>query len=167
MDECQNFLTLPYPLEDMLAEARAYRLSMVLAHQHLAQLPRDLREGISANARSKVFFNASPEDARDLERHTAPTLTAHDLSHLGAFQAAARLVVDSEETPAFTLRTRPLPPPIPGRAHALRRSARAAYGAKPAARHGRPNRPGGDDPRTRFLHTTAPAPTAPTGKDQA
>ena len=44
----------------------------VLAHQHLAQLPRDLREGISANARNKVFFNASPEDARALARHTLP-----------------------------------------------------------------------------------------------
>ncbi|MCC9738484.1 type IV secretory system conjugative DNA transfer family protein [Streptomyces sp. MNU89] len=73
----------------MLAEARGYRLSMLLAHQHLAQLPRDLREGISANARNKIFFNASPEDANALERHTLPTLAAHDLAHLGPFQAAA------------------------------------------------------------------------------
>ncbi|PGH46694.1 type IV secretory system conjugative DNA transfer family protein, partial [Streptomyces sp. Ru87] len=83
IDEAHNFLTLPYPLEDMLAEARGYRLSMLLAHQHLAQLPRDLREGISANARNKIFFNASPEDANALERHTLPTLAAHDLAHLG------------------------------------------------------------------------------------
>lgn len=116
LDECQNFLTLPYPLEDMLAEARAYRLSLVLAHQNLAQLPVDLREGVSANARSKVFFSVSPEDARALERHTKPALAAHDLSHLGGYQAAARLVTAGQETGAFTLRTRPLPPPIPGRA---------------------------------------------------
>ncbi len=120
IDEAHNFLTLPYPIEDMLAEARGYRLSMVLAHQNLAQLPKELREGISANARNKIFFNASPEDSRDLERHTAPTLRTHDLSHLGAFQAAARLVVGSGDTPAFTLRTRPLPPAVPGRAQYLR-----------------------------------------------
>ena len=47
IDECQNFLNLPYPLEDMLAEARAYRLSVTMAHQNLAQLPPDLRQGIS------------------------------------------------------------------------------------------------------------------------
>ncbi|MZG20186.1 type IV secretion system DNA-binding domain-containing protein, partial [Streptomyces sp. SID5914] len=88
IDEAHNYLTLPYPLEDMLAEARGYRLSMLLAHQHLAQLPRDLREGISANARNKVFFNASPEDANALERHTLPTLASHDLAHLGPYQAA-------------------------------------------------------------------------------
>jgi hypothetical protein len=115
LDECQNFLTLPYPLEDILAEARAYRLSLVLAHQNLAQLPADLREGVSANARSKIFFSVSPEDGRDLERHTKPALVAHDLSHLGSYQAAARLVADGHETAAFTLQTRPLPPAIEGR----------------------------------------------------
>ena len=138
IDECQNFLTLPYPLEDMLAEARAYRLAVTMAHQNLAQLPPDLREGISANARSQIIFSASPEDARVLERHTAPVLTAHDLSHLGAYQAAARLVAGSAEAPAFTFRTRPLPPAVPGRARIVRRAARAAHasgtavGAKPA-----------------------------------
>ena len=29
MDECQNFLNLPYPLQDMLAEARVYRLAVL------------------------------------------------------------------------------------------------------------------------------------------
>jgi hypothetical protein len=116
----QNFLNLPYPLEDMLAEARAYRLAVTMAHQNLAQLPPDLRQGISANARSQIIFNASPEDARVLERHTLPYLTAHDLSHLGAYQAAAKLITGSAEAPAFTLRTQPLPPPTPGRARLIR-----------------------------------------------
>ncbi len=128
LDECQNFLMLPHGLPDMLAEARAYRLSLVLAHQDLAQLPRELREGISANARSKIFFTCSPEDARDLQRHTSPTLTAHDLSHLGLYQAAARLIAAGQETPAFTLRTRPAPPAVPGRADLVRRAAREVYG---------------------------------------
>ena len=115
VDECQNFLHLPRCFDEMLAEARGYRLSMVLAHQHLGQLPKELRETVSANARTKVWFTMSPEDARALERHVAPNLTEHDLSHLGAYTAAARLVVDGEETPAFTLATRPAPPAIPGR----------------------------------------------------
>jgi hypothetical protein len=136
LDEGHNFLNLPYPVEDMIAEARGYRLSLTFAHQNLAQLPRDLREGISANARSKIIFNASPEDARDLERHTAPLLSAHDLSHLGAYQAAARLVASGEERPAFTLLTTPLPAPIPGREQAIRNAARAAYGRAPGESSG-------------------------------
>jgi hypothetical protein len=146
IDECQNFLNLPYPLEDMLAEARAYRLSVVMAHQNLAQLPPDLREGISANARSQVIFNASPEDARALERHTFPHLTAHDLSHLGAYQAAAKLIAASADTPAFTLRTQPLPPPVPGRARLIRVTG---YPTAPAPAQKDPPAagPAGGDPR--------------------
>ncbi|MBL1102824.1 type IV secretion system DNA-binding domain-containing protein [Streptomyces coffeae] len=134
VDEAHNFLTLPYPLEDMLAEARGYRLSMALAHQHLAQLPRDLREGISANARNKIFFNTSPEDASALERHTLPTLAAHDLAHLGPYQATARLLTGGAESAAFTLTTRPLPPPIPGRATDLRAAAAARTGPRTTTR---------------------------------
>ncbi len=133
LDECQNFLSLPIGLEEMLAEARAYRLALILAHQDLAQLPNDLREGVSANARSKLIFSISPEDARTLERHTLPVLTAHDLSHLDAFQAAARLVVDSAEQPACTLRTRPLTAPIPGRAAQIRQHAHTAATASKEA----------------------------------
>ena len=161
IDECQNFLTLPYPLEDLLAEARAYRLSITMAHQNLAQLPADLAAGISANARSQVIFTASPEDARALERHTLPNLAAHDLAHLGAYQAAARLVTGGGETPAFTFRTQPLPPAVPGRARLIRAAARAAYSGS-AARTAAPAGPrGGSDPRRHIPAATARPVTLP------
>ncbi|MFJ8927606.1 type IV secretory system conjugative DNA transfer family protein [Streptomyces sp. NPDC102364] len=124
IDEAHTFLNLPYAMEDLLAEARGYRLSLTLAHQYLRQLPRDLAEGVSANARTKVFFNASPEDARHLALHTGPQLTDHDLSHLDVFHIAVRPVVHGAELPAFTAVTQKLPPPIPGRADAIRRAAR-------------------------------------------
>ncbi|HTZ44878.1 MAG TPA: type IV secretion system DNA-binding domain-containing protein [Jatrophihabitans sp.] len=154
VDECQNFLNLPYPLEDMLAEARGFRLAMTLAHQHLGQLSRDLHDGIAANARNKIFFTASPDDARQLARHTAPRLSEHDLAHLDAFHAAARLVVAGQATAPFTFTTTPLPAVVPGAARAIRRAS--AHGAKPTRRHvdraGRavatvPERVSGMDPR--------------------
>jgi predicted ATPase len=108
VDECQNFVTtLPRSFDEVLAEARGYRVSFALSHQHLGQLPRDLRDSVSANARNKVFFNVSPEDAFVLARHTSPRLTDHDLSNLGAYQAAVRLVVKAQDQPAFTMKTRP------------------------------------------------------------
>ena len=124
VDECHNFLNLAYPLEDMLAEARGYRLSMTLAHQYLGQLPKELEEGISTNARSKIFFNASPEDAKRLARHTMPRLSDHDLSNLGVYHVAARLVLGGEEAPPFTAVTKKLRPAIPGRAKAIRKAAK-------------------------------------------
>ncbi len=132
VDEAHNFLHLPYRYEELLAEARGYRLGLVLAHQHLAQLPPELRDAAAANARSKVYFTTSPEDARHLEPHVAPELGAHDLAHLGAFQAAFRPLRAGQELPACTLQTRPLPQPVPGRADQVRAAARRRYGRTPA-----------------------------------
>jgi energy-coupling factor transporter ATP-binding protein EcfA2 len=128
VDEAHNFMALPGALDDVLAEARGYRLSLTLAHQHLGQLPRDLAEAASANARNKVYFNVSPEDARVLARHTEPSVRAYDLSHLGAYQVACRLVVGGQDLHAFTLRTRPMARAVPGRAAEARTAARAHAG---------------------------------------
>ncbi|MEU5001505.1 type VI secretion protein [Streptomyces sp. NPDC021622] len=142
IDEAHHFLNLPYALGDMLAEARGYRLSVTLAHQYLRQLPRELEEGISTNARTKIFFNASPEDAHHLVRHTEPRITEHDLSHLDAFHAVVRPVLHGAQMPAFTAVTQQLPPPAPGRAKriraAARRNARPEAGPTPLPTPGSP-----------------------------
>ncbi|MFI7523808.1 helicase HerA domain-containing protein [Micromonospora globbae] len=133
IDEAQNFLTLANSLDTMLAEARKYRLSLVLSHQDLAQFPKDLLAAASANARNKIYFSCAPEDARVLARHTLPELDEHDLTHLDAYTAAARLVVDGRQTPAFTMRTRP-PKPVVGAATAIRRiAARRVQPQQPSA----------------------------------
>jgi hypothetical protein len=111
LDEAHNVLNLAGSVADMLAEARGYRLSLVLAHQDLAQLPREMLMAISANARNKVVFSCSPEDAKVLARHTLPELDEHDLAHLDAHTAVARLLVEARTTAAFTLATRPPTPP--------------------------------------------------------
>jgi hypothetical protein len=105
VDEMHNYLVLPRSFEDLLAEARGYRLSLVLAHQHMGQLPRDMRDALGANARTKVVFTCSPEDAFNLARHYSPELGEQDLSHLSAFQAACRPCVGGGLGAAFTFRT--------------------------------------------------------------
>jgi hypothetical protein len=110
LDEAHRFLHLHTPIDTMLSQARGYGLGMVLALQNFAQLgTRELREGVSANTLHKLFFRLSPEDATYAERHTYPLLSAHDLSHLDNYVAAARLHPDGIDRPAFTLRTRELP----------------------------------------------------------
>lgn len=110
LDECQMFLNMPVRIEDLLAQARGYRMGCVLAHQNLAQLPPELRAGLSANAATKLIFRVSPEDATTLERHVHPTLSAHDLANLDRYTLAARLHLNNAPTPAFTVATNPLPP---------------------------------------------------------
>jgi hypothetical protein len=134
VDEAHNFLTLPGSVDDMLAEARGFRLGLVLAHQNLAQLPKETAAALSANARSKVVFNVDPSDARELSRHTKPELDEHDLAHLDIYTAAARLLAGNRELPGFTFTTNP-PAPIVGAATAIRQEVAAAHlppGQEPA-----------------------------------
>lgn len=121
VDETHNYLALPRSFEDLLAEARGYRLSLVLAHQHMGQLTKDVRDALAANARTKVVFTCSPEDAFVLERHFAPDLSAYDLSHLATFQSACRPCVRGGQGQAFTFRTEALPDGSKARAEAVRR----------------------------------------------
>ena len=75
---------------------------------------------LSANARNKIYFSCAPEDATQLARHTLPELDNHNLSHLDAYTAAARLTIDGRETAAFTLTADPARPRV-GDAAAIRR----------------------------------------------
>src|SRR6266545_3079133 len=87
-----------------------------------------MREAIAANARTKILFQLSAEDAAALERLVAPELHAHDLAHLPAHTAAVRLCHGGETGPAFTLTTEPLPAGSPRRAEAVRTEARERAG---------------------------------------
>jgi hypothetical protein len=116
----------------MLAEARGYRLSLCLAHQHLGQLPKEMREALAANARTKLYFQLSPHDAQTLGKEVEPELAAHDLAHLPRYTAAVRLCHAGETGPAFTLTTEPLNHADPERADAVRADSRARNGTERA-----------------------------------
>ncbi len=128
VDEMHNYIHLPRSFEDMLAEARKYRLGLVLAHQHFGQLTTDMREALGANARTKVIFVCSPTDAKHLERYFMPELAEHDLAHLERFQAACRPCIQGGHGRAFTFRTLPLPPAVEGRAAEVRRRSAELWG---------------------------------------
>jgi hypothetical protein len=106
VDEVQDFAHAPIPWSEMFSQGRKYALALTVAHQNLDQLPRELREAILANARSRVVFTPGASDARVLARDFEPSLTAADLLALDAFHAAATLALDSGgAAPPVTLRT--------------------------------------------------------------
>jgi len=128
LDEFPNYLSLPQSLEDVLAEARSFRLGLVLAHQHLRQLPAAVRQAVLANARTRIVFQCSQDDATVLGREFGPVVTATDLRSLDRHRAAIRLCVDGSTRPAFVGRT--LPPPPAGDAEVaeqIRRLSRTRY----------------------------------------
>jgi hypothetical protein len=66
---------------------------MVLAHQHLGQLPKELKTAVLANARSRICFQLTHEDAATmLARNTQ--LIPDDFENLRRFHIYTRLVHD-------------------------------------------------------------------------
>ncbi len=148
IDEFQDFLNLPTPIPDLLAQARALGLGLTLANQNLSQLTPEVREAVLANARSRVIFQPSAADARRLAQEVAPRLTAKDLQGLGAHEVVATLAIGSRVAPPATGVTRPAPPVISDGAD-IRERSRQRYGrdrdeieAEMRARHERPRGPG-------------------------
>ncbi len=66
IDEFQNYATESFSI--VLSEARKYGLSLIMAHQTLAQIPEELRSLILGNAGIQVFFRLNRHDATALSK---------------------------------------------------------------------------------------------------
>lgn len=127
VDEVQDFAASPVPWDELFAQGRKYGVSLTVAHQNLEQLPKELREIVLANARSKVAFALSASDARVMERVFAPAMSAADLQALDPYGVVAQVALDDGSTARpVTLLTPPPRPPL-GSADAVRASSRQLY----------------------------------------
>ncbi len=132
VDEVQDFADAPIPWDEMFAQGRKYGLALSVAHQNLAQLPRELREIVLANARSKAIFALSASDAKIMEQLFAPALTASDLQALDAYSIAAQVALDDGSTAQPVTLTTPPPPASLGSCEQVRRASRLTF-ARPRA----------------------------------
>ena len=114
------------PWKDTLAEARSYQLGLVLANQHTGQLPAKVLEAVKANARSKVVFGISRDDAEKMHKEFPPLGTS-DLQTLGQYEVVAQLMTETGTAPVATARTAP-PPRAIRTGEALIEASRAVYG---------------------------------------
>lgn len=110
LDEFQDVLRLPLDLADLLAQARGLGAGLTLAHQHLGQLPKDVRSAVLATARSQAVFQVAADDARVLAQGFSPSLEAADLMGLDGFHFALRPVWQGRVARAVTGRSLPLGP---------------------------------------------------------
>jgi hypothetical protein len=111
IDEFQDVIHLNTPLPDVLAQARGMGVGFTLAHQHLGQLPPPVKAAVLANARSRIVWQLSADDAASIAR-TTPLLAGEDLTSLERFEVYMSLVSNGRVTPFMSGRTRPLPPPL-------------------------------------------------------
>lgn len=126
VDEIQEFLRFSDDLSEALALARSLRAAFHLAHQHEAQLPKSMLEALRNNARSKVFFQLQPGDAKNAAAGQS-VVAAEDFSSLPAFGIYASVVRDNSVQPWASGTTLP-PPPTTSDPEEVRRRSRERYG---------------------------------------
>jgi hypothetical protein len=71
IDEFQNFATEEFI--DTLSEARKYGLVLIMAHQNLSQLPKNLQDSILTNCGIQCYFRVCRRDAEILAKEAFET----------------------------------------------------------------------------------------------
>ncbi len=126
IDEVQDYLRIG-DIGDALAQARSMGLGITAANQSFSQFSPSMREAFLTNARSRVAFQQSPRDARELASISRGQVEADDLLALPAYQAYAQVLVDGTPAPWVSLSTRLMPPATSNPA-AIRHLSRSQYG---------------------------------------
>ena len=93
--------------KQLLAQARKFGASVVLATQSIYQLPNDVKQEVKSNANIKVVLMTSgPDDAREAIKNLASDqLSDVDMMAIERFHGYARVMVHGERQPPFYFKT--------------------------------------------------------------
>lgn len=105
IDEFQNFSTDAFA--SILAEARKYRLCLVLSHQYIDQLPLQIRQAVFGNVGTLIAFRVGYTDAEVLEKEFGKTFSATAIADVIRYQAVVKLLDEGTNTEPFRARTLP------------------------------------------------------------
>lgn len=103
VDEFHNFATDTF--DEILSEARKYRLNLTIAHQFIGQLDRKIKTTVFGNVGSIISFRVGGDDAPALAAEFRPRFTERDIINLGVREFCLKMSVDGEVTEAFSGRT--------------------------------------------------------------
>jgi type IV secretion system coupling TraD/TrwB family protein len=102
-DEFHTFTTLSTAA--MLSELRKYHVGLILAHQYLSQLERQVRDSILGNVGTFISFRLGASDARLLEPEFLPEFSASDLMRLPNYHIYLKLMVEGVVSSPFSAQT--------------------------------------------------------------
>jgi len=114
VDEFQNFATESFA--DILSEARKYRLSLIMAHQYIAQLTSTgatggkvtkVKDAVFGNVGTIVAFRVGSPDAEDMIKEFEPYFIEEDLVNLTKYCIYLRLMIDGVASKPFSANTLP------------------------------------------------------------
>jgi hypothetical protein len=109
VDEFQNFATDTFAT--ILSEARKYRLSLIMAHQYIAQLTKTptghddtrVRDAVFGNVGTMLSFKVGADDAEYLAKEYAPTLSEQDILSIANYKAYIKLNIHNTTSRPFSL----------------------------------------------------------------
>lgn len=111
IDEFQNFIT--DSISVILAEARKYKLNLIIGHQYIAQLVQnhdtDVRDAVFGNVGNIICFRIGVDDVEIMGKQLAPDVSEYDLLNIEKFSAYTRLLIDNTATSTFNMSCFPLP----------------------------------------------------------
>ncbi len=125
VDEFHNFATDSF--DEILSEARKYRLNLTLANQFLGQLGEKIRKTVFGNVGSLLAFRVGGEDASILEGEFSPRFAARDIVNLGVRDFIVKMSIDGELEDAFSARTLNVDLPKDNFAEEVREFSRKTY----------------------------------------
>ena len=130
IDEFQNFIT--DSISVILAEARKYRLNLIMAHQYIGQLSQNndtrVRDAIFGNVGTIAAFRVGVDDTEILEKQFAPEISAYDLLNIDRYNAYIRILIDNAPTKPFNMATFAPPRGSAEIATAIKELSRLKYG---------------------------------------
>ncbi|MBU4332271.1 type IV secretion system DNA-binding domain-containing protein [Patescibacteria group bacterium] len=113
IDEFQNFVT--DSIATILAEARKYKLNLIMAHQYIGQLIKNqdtkTRDAIFGNVGTVASFRVGVDDAETIAKQLGPPVTEYDVMNMERYNAYTRLLVDNQASKPFNMATLA---PVPG-----------------------------------------------------
>lgn len=106
VDEFQNFVAIE-TFEDILSEARKYRLCLALANQYIGQLEEDLRKAIFGNVGTLITFPIGAENGEILEKEFHPEFNRKALIMHDKYHIYLKLAINGKTSKPFSATTLP------------------------------------------------------------
>lgn len=137
IDEFQNFIT--DSIATILAEARKYRLNLIIGHQYIGQLVHGggvegkqgdtrVRDAVFGNVGTLLSFRIGVDDAEFMAKQFAPVFSEYDLINIPRYNAYARLMIDNQAARPFSMETLAPVPGDVGLAEKIKQLSRLKYG---------------------------------------
>lgn len=101
VDEFQNYATEDFAV--ILAEARKYRLNLIVANQYIGQIDEEVKNAVFGNVGTIVSFRIGVPDANFLQHEFAPTFNETDLANIEKYHVYIKTIVNNEPVPPFSM----------------------------------------------------------------